>query len=183
MLTPKLGKSTALYAWGEKPFAEEQLIMHTPARWLPAGYATWDDLLADAVDKGLNADHAPTDLATWQYGKYHPVDIEHPVLASSPLLKRLMGYPTGTGPLAQSGDTSTVKQVNRTFGPSERFTADLSDLDHSTLNVVLGQSGDPASSWFMDQFAAWYTGKTLPLPYTANAVRAATAHTLTLTPR
>ncbi|WP_263383953.1 penicillin acylase family protein [Granulicella arctica] len=183
ILTPKLGKSAALYTWGEKSFAEEQLIMHTPARWLPSGYATWDDLLADAVDKGMSVDHAPSDLATWQYGKAHPVDIEHPVLASSPLLKRLMGYPTGTGSLPQSGDTSTVKQVYRTFGPSERFTADLSDLDHSTLNLVLGQSGDPASPWFIDQFQAWYTGKTFPLPYTANAVQAATAHTLTLMPR
>ena len=183
LLTPKLGKTAELYSWGEKTFAEEQLIMHTPARWLPGGYANWDALLVDAVDKGLATDHAPSDLRTWRYGRVHPLKIEHPVLASSPLLKRLVGFPTGTGELPQSGDSSTVKQVGKAFGPSERYTADLSNFDHSTLNLVLGESGDPASPWFMDQFQAWYSGKTFALPYSNAAVQAATTHTLTLTPR
>ena len=183
LLTPRLGETAKLYSWGEKAYAEEQLIMHTPTRWLPAGYTSWDDLLADAVDKGLQENGAPSDLGKWTYGEAHTVDIEHPVLGSSPILRRLLGMPVGTGPHRQSGDTSTVKQVNRTFGPSERFTADFADLDHSTLNLVLGQSGDPASAWFMDQFEAWYTGTTFALPYTDAAVQAATAHTLTLTPR
>ncbi len=183
LLDAKLGDTAKLYSWGEKPFAEEQLIMHTPMRWLPQTYGSWDDLLTDAVDKGLDAEHAPSDLGSWKYGKAHPVDIEHPVLASSPLLRWLFGYPTGTGPRPQSGDGSTVKQVGKAFGPSERLTVDFADIDHSTLNLVLGESGDPASPWFMDQFQAWYAGKTFAMPYTEAAVQAATMHTLTLTPR
>jgi penicillin amidase len=183
LLEPRLGSAAKLYRWGEKSFAEEQLIMHAPARWLPSNYANWDDLLADAVDKGLTTDHAPSDLSTWRYGIAHPVDIEHPLLASSPLLGWLLGLPVGTGPQPQSGDGSTIKQVSRTFGPSERFTADLSDLDRSTLNIVLGQSGNPASPWFMDQFQAWYTGKTFSLSYNDVTVQSATTHTLTLTPK
>ncbi|NYF81175.1 penicillin acylase family protein [Granulicella arctica] len=183
LLTPKLGDAQKLYSWGEKSFAEEQLIMHTPTRWLPSTYASWDALLVDAVEQGLHDEHAPSDLTTWHYGKVHPVDIEHPIFSSTPLLQHLLGLPTGTGPLPQSGDTSTVKQVGKTFGPSERFTADLSNLDHSTLNVVLGQSGNPASPWFMDQFQAWYTGKTFPFPYTDAAVQSSTTHTLILTPQ
>ena len=183
ILTPKLGDAAKLYEWGEKSFAEEQLIMHTPARWLPARYANWDDLLAEAVDQGLRDEHAPSDLSTWRYGRAHPVDIEHPVFGGLPLLQRLLGRRTGTGELPQSGDKTTVKQVGRTFGPSERFTADFSNLDHSTLNLVLGQSGDPASPWFMDQWQAWYTGKTFAFPYTAAAVQAVTTHTLVLKPQ
>jgi len=105
------------------------------------------------------------------------------VLASSPLIGRILGLSVGTGTLSQSGDGSTVKQVGRSFGPSERFTANLADLDQSTLNVVLGQSGNPASPWFMDQFSWWYSGKTFPLPYTDAVVQSVTTHTLTLTPR
>ncbi|MEO6801631.1 MAG: penicillin acylase family protein [Granulicella sp.] len=183
LLEPKLGAATKLYSWGEKSYAEEQLIVHAPARWLPSGYTSWDNLLADAVDKALTADHAPSDLANWRYGVANPVDIEHPVLSSTPLIAKLLGLPVGTGPRPQSGDGSTIKQVGRTFGPSERFTADLADLDHSTLNIVLGQSGNLASPWFMDQFFAWYTGKTFSFPYTDAAVQAATTHTLTLTPQ
>jgi penicillin amidase len=83
----------------------------------------------------------------------------------------------------QSGDDVTVKQVGHSFGPSERFTADLSNLDHSTLNLVLGESSNPMSPWFMDQWSAWYHGTTFTLPFTNPAVDAATTHTLTLTPK
>jgi len=171
-----------LYAWGERSYAAEQLIMHTPERWLPPGFANWDELLAAAVSRGLNDTHAPGDLTRWKHGEIYPVDIEHPIYSHSALLRWLINLPTGTGVRPQSGDTSTIKQVGRTFGPSERFTADLSDLDRSTLNLVLGESGNPASPWFLDQWPAWYNGTTFVMPFSTAAVNAATSHTLTLTP-
>jgi penicillin amidase len=174
--------ASALYSWGNKAYAEEWLIMHTPARWLPKNYSTWDDLLAAAVVQGLRAAKSPLDLSKWHYGQFHPIDIEHPVYGQSALLQTLIGLPTSPGLHPQSGDDVTVKQVGRTFGPSERFTADLSNLDHSTLNLVLGESANPVSPWFMDQWPAWYNGTTFPLPFTNAAVDAATSHTLTLTP-
>jgi len=195
ILIPKIGGATAsspmkadteplwqLYSWGEKPYAGEQLIMHTPARWLPSNYANWDELLTAAVQRGLVSANAPADLDHWSQGKAHPVDIEHPIFSRSPILKFLIGTRIGTGVQPQSGDTTTVKQVDRTFGPSERFTADLSDLDKSTLNLVLGESGDPASPWFLDQWPAWYNGTTFPMPFSTETTRLAATHTLTLTP-
>ena len=182
-LGPNPGNSLRLYTWNEKPYAEEQLIMHAPARWLPARYPNWNELLTAAVSNGLLDAHAPFDLAKWKYGQSHPVDIEHPLFSQSPLLQRIAGIRTGTGQQPQSGDATTIKQVGRSFGPSERFTADLSDLDHSTLNLVLGQSGNPSSPWFMDQWPAWYQGTTFTLPFSDSAVDAATQHTLTLTPQ
>ncbi len=175
--------AAALYSWGNKAYAEEWLIMHTPSRWLPKTYATWDDLLTTAVVQGLRVANAPLDLSKWHYGQFRPIDIEHPIYGQSELLQRLIGLPTGTGIQPQSGDDATVKQVGRSFGPSERFTADLADLDHSTLNLVLGESSNPASPWFMDQWPAWYHGTTFILPFTNPAVDAATTHTLTLTPK
>jgi penicillin amidase len=175
--------AAALYSWGNKPYAEEWLIMHTPGRWLPSTYPTWDDLLTAAVARGLADAHAPFDLTRWHYGAFRPIDIEHPIFGQSPLLQRIIGIPTGTGVQPQSGDDVTIKQVGRSFGPSERFTADLSDLDHSTLNLVLGESSNPASPWFMDQWPAWYHGTTLPMPFSRAAVDSVTIHTLTLTPK
>jgi penicillin G amidase len=174
--------AASLYSWGNKSYVEEWLIMHTPARWLPKTYATWDDLLATAVAQSLRIANAPADLSKWRYGQFRPLEIEHPIYAQSELLQRLIGRPTGTGIQPQSGDDATVKQVGHTFGPSERFTADLADLDHSTLNLVLGESSSPASPWFMDQWHAWYNGTTFPLPFSNAAVDATTTHTLTLTP-
>ena len=59
---------------------------------------------------------------------------------------------------------------------------DFSDLDHSTLNVVLGQSANPKSEWFMDQWDAWYHGTTFAMPFSNAAAAVATQHTLTLVP-
>jgi penicillin amidase len=183
-LQPGLHRSgAALYTWGNKAYAEEWLIMHTPSRWLSSRYPTWDDLLTAAVWKGLVDNHAPGDLSMWRYGQLRPIDIEHPIYSQSPLLQHVLGLPTGPGLQPQSGDDVTVKQVGRNFGPSERFTADLSDLDHSTLNLVLGESSNPMSAWFMDQWPAWYHGTTFPLPFSRAAVDAVTTHTLTLNPR
>jgi penicillin G amidase len=172
-----------LYSWGAKSYAAEQIIMHTPDRWLPPGFTSWDELLAGAVFRGLVNAHAPNDLSRWQHGEVSPVEIEHPIYSHSSFLRTLIGLPIGTGVKPQSGDTSTVKQVNRTFGPSQRYTADLSDLDRSTFNLVLGESGSPASPWFMDQWPAWYNGTTFPMPFSTAAVNAATVHTLTLMPQ
>jgi penicillin amidase len=172
-----------LYTWGEKSYAAEQIIVHSPDRWLPPGFTNWNELLAAAVSRGLTDAHAPDDLSKWQHGQDYPIDIEHPIFSRSDFLRALIHLPIGTGAKPQSGDGSTVKQVGRSFGPSERFTADLSDLDRSTFNLVLGESGNPASPWFMDQWPAWYNGTTFPMPFTTAAVNATTRHTLTLEPQ
>jgi penicillin amidase len=188
LLAPKLPKATAveirsLYLWHSSDYALEQILMHMPPRWLPAGFSDWNEFLAAAVLQGLKNEKAPAKLAGWNYGGHHVVDIEHPIFDQSEALRKLIGVPTGTGPQPQSGDHTTIKQVDKTFGPSERFTADLSNLDHSTLNIVVGQSGNPMSPWFMNQFTAWRRGTTFPLAFSDDAVKAAAIHTLTLVPR
>ena len=190
LLKPKLAADARagaeqwrLYMWGERTYAEELLIQHSPERWLSREYTSWDALLTAAVEKGLADEHAPANLATWRYGRQHPVEMEHPLLSASPAFARLLGVTAGTGARPQSGDGTTVKQVGRSFGPSERFIADLADPDHSTLNLVPGQSGNPASTWFLDQFPAWLAGSSYPAPFSASAVEASTVHTLTLRPR
>ncbi|HEY4379882.1 MAG TPA: penicillin acylase family protein [Acidobacteriaceae bacterium] len=185
-LSPDEVRSAVLwkvYTWGERGSVEELMLTHTPARWLPPTYPTWEDFLAAVVQRGLRDAHAPKDLQTWQQGKAYPVDIEHPVFSQSKLLKQLIGVPTGTGPQPKSGDGTTVKQSELKFGPSERFTTDLSDPDRTTLNIVLGQSGDPASPWYMDQFQTWLHGTTYPLPFTSAATESTITHQLTLKPR
>jgi len=185
-LSPEMVRAGSLwnvYTWGEKGTVEEEFLTTTPARWLPQGYANWNDFLAKVVLRGLRDEHAPSDLSTWQEGKAFPLDIEHPIFGMSSILQRLVGVPTGTGRQAQSGDRTTVKQVGLAFGPSERFTADLSDPDRTTLNLVLGQSGNPASPWYMDQFPSWLHGKTYALPFTPAAAQSTIIHTLTLNPR
>ncbi len=176
-------KLNETYLWGEKDYALEQILMHTPARWLPPGMHDWNDFLASALDQALGDSKAPADLSRWKYGSTHTVDIENPVFDQSAALKKLLGVATGTGPQAQSGDGTTVKQVGHVFGPSERFTAAIGDWDASTLNVVSGQSGNPMSGWYLDQFPAWSHGTTFAFAFSPTAVDAVATHTLKLMPR
>jgi penicillin amidase len=89
---------------------------------------------------------------------------------------------SGPGVVKQSGGSSTVKQVGRSFGPSERMTVDLANLDQSTLNIVTGESGHILSRNYMDQWEAWYKGQTFTLPFSQTAVEKAAVHRLTLAP-
>ncbi|MGB7985471.1 MAG: penicillin acylase family protein, partial [Terracidiphilus sp.] len=178
ILKPKLGDDFKYYQWSESNFAEEEIIMHASADWLPPGYKNWDELLTDAVRQGMKDGKAPSDVSRWSYGSWHVVDIEHPIARFLPLIGRIAG--TGAQPL--SGDTLTVKQVGREFGPSQRFTMDWSNVDGSTENIVLGESGNPYSPYFRDQWNNYYGGTTFALPFTTEAVATQTRHTLRLLP-
>jgi penicillin amidase len=178
LLRPRLGDDWRLYQWSESGFAREQLIMNEPAAWLPSGYASWDDFLANVVSLSLSEAPAPASLNQWRYGYAHPVELAHPLYGMLPWFSRW----TGTGIQPQSGDTSTVKQVGRTFGPSQRFTIDWSDPDGATENIVMGESGDPFSAYYRDQWPFWYGGRTFALPFGEAAVATQTSHTLRLVP-
>ena len=171
-------KVVALYNWGERTTALELLLQHQPARWLPAGYRSWNDFLADVTERALVAAHAPADLRQWRYGRLHTVEIAHPVFGPHPLLARLLGVRGSTGVQAAPGDFTTVKAIGAHFGPSERFTADLSSADAALGNVTTGESEDGRSPWYLDQFGPWLAGTTFALPGAGTAA----THTLRLVP-
>ncbi|HMG85149.1 MAG TPA: penicillin acylase family protein [Terracidiphilus sp.] len=179
MLEPKLGTGDAEnYEWSESNFAVEEIVMHAVPDWLPTRYKDWDAFLTDAVHRAMLDAKAPTDVSKWNYGSWHVVDIEHPLSNFLPYVSRI----AGTGLLPLSGDTTTVKQVGRSFGPSQRFTMDWSNIDGSTEDIVLGESGNPYSPYFRDQWNDYYNGSTFALPFTPAAVAANTHHTLRLLP-
>src|SRR5436190_5538370 len=176
LLEPKLGSDWERYHWMMETVWLENLLSHQPARWLPSGYGNYDELIAAALERSL-AD-APKRLDSWKWGAQNTVTIQNLVLGKIPL----MGSWTGPGENPQSGSGYTVKAVGFDYGPSERFTADLSDLDASTLNIVTGQSGNFLSPYYMDQWQAWYTGYTFVFPFSNSAVNASATHRLLLQP-
>jgi penicillin G amidase len=180
LLDPKLGNDADNYEWSETAVALENIVDKQPDRWLPPGYANFNDLLAAAVEKAVQ--DAPHDLKSWKYGEAYPVVINHPIFSGIPILHGHMSI-AGPGSHPQSGGGYTVKQVGRGFGPSERMTVDFSNLDGSTFNIVLGESGQPFSPYYMDQWDAWYTNKTFTLAYSDGAVTNAKAHELRLEPQ
>lgn len=176
LLEPKLGPMAENYHWFMSAVWLENVLLLQPARWLPSSYSSYDALFAAAVEKAL--DEAPRDVSTWKWGTHSSITINHPLFGSIPILGRF----TGPGKHEQSGNGFTVKQVGEHFGPSERLTVDFSNFDGSTLNTVTGQCGNLFSSYYMDQWSAWYQGSTFPLPFSTAAVQQSAKHTLTLQP-
>ncbi|HLJ30103.1 MAG TPA: penicillin acylase family protein [Candidatus Angelobacter sp.] len=177
LLESKLGNDWVNYEWSESSVALENIMQNQPDRWLPSAYGNFNELLTAAVEGAVSA--APTDLASWKYGNEFPVEINHPLFGALPIVNRW----TGPGRQPQSGGTFTVKQVGRRFGPSERMTVDFSNLDGSHFNIVLGESGQLFSPFYMDQWDAWYNNKTFNMPYSDEAVQAARSHELRLGPK
>jgi penicillin amidase len=166
------------YHWEMRTVWLQNILLHQPQRWLPAKYPNYDELLTAAVEAAVNGPAAPKDLASWHWGSANAVEIDHPVLGKIPLIRRW----AAPGVREQSGSGYTVKAVTPHHGPSERFTANLADLDQSTLNTVTGQGGNFLSPYYMDQWKAWYEGSTFTLPFTSQAVEATGAHRLVLEP-
>ena len=166
------------YSWLQRSVWLENILLHHPKRWLPEKYSNYDELLTAAVQAAVDDPQAPKDLGSWRWGTFNAINIEHPILGKIPVIK----YWATTGRQEQSGSGYTVKAVTAAHGPSERFTANLADLDQSTLNTVTGQGGNFLSPYYMDQWKAWYAGTTFTLPFSAKAVEAAKTHRLVLEP-
>ncbi len=62
------------------------------------------------------------------------------------------------------------------------MTVDFSDLDASTFNIVIGESGQLFSPYYMDHWNAWYNNTTFKLAYSDSAVQSSKSHELKLLP-
>lgn len=165
------------YRWMMETVWLENVLAHIPARWLPSQYPNYDELITAALEEALKK--APQRLDSWVWAAQNTLTIQNPVLSKIPFIASW----TGPGENPQSGSVYTVKAVGSTHGPSERFTADMSNLDASTLNLVTGESGNFLSPYYMDQWNAWYKGTTFKLPFSKTAVENSATHRLMLEPR
>ncbi|MFA9446653.1 penicillin acylase family protein [Egicoccus sp. AB-alg6-2] len=161
----------------------------------------WDDLATDEVETrddilaaALTDAHAETverfgdDPADWRWGEMHVLHLTHQTFGESGVapIERLFNR----GPLETSGGVSIVNATgwNAAEGyevnwvPSLRYVVDGSDFDAGRWIHLTGQSGRPFHRHYRDQAERWRDGETLPLPFSADAVDAATEHTLVLDP-
>ena len=97
LLEPKLGAAPAdpkqaeaalswkTYSWGMQSVWLENVVHHQPQRWLPR--SVWQ--LRRFAGGGRRScgqwasPDAPQDLASWKWGGFRPVEIQHPILGQS----------------------------------------------------------------------------------------------------
>ncbi len=181
LVMPKLGDDLSGYSWPMSTTFVENVLKNRWSRWLPPGDADFEQTLTKSLEEAVRripqlAGHR--DPAAWKWGETIALTFRHRLSPSYPLLGRFFDV----GPYPQAGTGTTVKQTTPAVGPSMRMVVDFSDLDNSVQNLTLGESGQPFSPYYRDQFEAWYTGRSFPMPFTDGAVDRASVHKLVLEP-
>jgi penicillin amidase len=118
-----------------------------------------DDLLLRSLSQAVAELRANPAASLW--GRYLETTIAHPVGHRLPLLNRWFDI----GPFLQSGTTTTVKQTTKRLGPSMRLVVDLAEFDRSLQVLTTGQSGQPFSPHYKDQWSAYHEGRAFPLAF------------------
>lgn len=129
-----------------------------------------------------------TTVSRWNWGDLHAITLTSETFGSSGIapIEALFNR----GPYPVGGGASVVNATGWSLGvsyattsvPSMRMVIDLSDFDASTWNHLTGASGHAFHANYTDQTKDWAAGIQTPWAYSSEAVKAATADTLILTP-
>ena len=186
-----LGGGIELGPFTQSLFAERRvahlvdLVQKQPAGWFAQG---WDDVLADAlttVVRTLRTKHGPGP-GFWQWGDLRQLRLEHPIFKD-----HWLGRVFNAGPVPLGGDSNTVRQGGTTpldplaFThniPNLRAVFDTANWSNSRFVLAGGQSGNPCSANFVDQFDLWQTGGGIPIPWAADEVIRTAVASLRLLP-
>ena len=147
-------------------------------RWLPTGTANYAELIrsCDAASRTSLADprRLGADDSKWTWGRMWQSRFPHP-LAAAPLIGAQFAIPAVA--IDGSGQTPNVGS-----SVSMRHIASPANWDATRHVIPLGQSGNPRSPQFKDQFEAWRTGAPQIFPFTKPAVEKASVGIRILTP-
>jgi penicillin amidase len=176
-LGPDLFKN---YGWPESEILIERVIAEQPREWLPKESPSYADLLRASYEearqnltKSLGADETK-----WSWGGLVKSRFSHP-LAQAPLI----GLQFAIAPFPQNGTGGPGTTVNVGASVSMRWIADPSDWDKTLSGVPLGTSGLPNTPHWKDQLDDWRNGSTRALPFSKEAVAAATKEVLVIKPK
>jgi penicillin amidase len=175
-----------LGATGHNLFADRRfshlvrLLREQPEGWFPRG---WPEEMADVLGgiiRRLRREVGPGP-AYWAWGHLRRMRLEHPLFGKH----RLLGPAFNLGPAPCGGDQNTISQAAaRPLHPTDfthnlanlRCVFDLANPAASRFVMAGGQSGNPCSPHFDDQFPLWQSGGAIPIPFEpAQVVRQTTA--------
>ena len=161
------------------------LLKNRPEGWsdVPLSRLIHDSLAAAITEL---RDRYGADPNGWQWGPIRPLTLKHPV-GRSKWLAPIYNFP----PVPCPGDTNTVFQTGadpRNPGagplvcPSMRMVLDVGNWDKNFFALPGGQSGNPLSPHYNDQFRLWTQGNGITIPWSPEAVERVSVSTLTLSP-
>jgi penicillin amidase len=152
-------KKGATYSFQMAPAVVQRILTERPEGW----FANYDEMVIKALTAAIEegAKREGSNVKVWRWGVLNSLKIPHPVLGNLPM----MGWYLNIGPVPMSGSGTTVKQTTRRLGPSMRMVVDLSNLDGSFQNITIGESGQPLSSHYRDEWDSYYVGNSFPMQF------------------
>jgi penicillin G amidase len=179
ILEEQLGKDADKFNWRRLNFLQRTL-QERPAKWLPAQYKNYDELLTAAADlavKRLEERTKDANAEDWEWKRFNYLDMLHP-LGREGVLKKLLSITDQP----QSGTDWSPRAASRDHGPAMRFVANTANWDESILLLPAGESGQAGSEHYRDQFSYWLDGKAIYGPFSDAGEAKTRRHTLTLQP-
>lgn len=165
-------------AWVIRERVIDWAVREQAPRWLPAGTGNYAELIrsCDASSRSslANPRRLGPDDAKWTWGRLWQSRFPHPL---APALFIGTQFVIAGVPIDGSGQTPNVGS-----SVSMRHIASPGNWDATRHVIPLGQSGDPKSPHFKDQFDAWRTGTPTIFPFTKDAVEKAAVEIKILTP-
>jgi penicillin amidase len=181
-----------LGATGHNLFADRRfshlvrLLREQPEGWFPRG---WREEMADVLGgiiRRLRREVGPGP-AYWAWGHLRRMRLEHPIFGKH----RLLGPAFNLGPAPCGGDQNTISQAAaRPLHPTDfthnlanlRCVFDLANPAASRFVMAGGQSGNPCSPHFDDQFPLWQSGEAIAIAFEQQQVIRETKAVLRLLP-
>ena len=143
----------------------------------------WKDHYNCIGELGGSAGRQPSRLGL---GRVHHASFEHALSYCGAAMAR---FSPDIGPFPHGGSASTPTHTGyrpgdfpTIMGASVRMVVDVGNRDGSVWINAPGQSGDPRSPHYRDLAPMWARGEYVPMPYSAEAVTAATELRIVLTP-
>ena len=156
-----------------------QAVQAQTPRWLPKQYANYTEFIKACDTETRTSLSEPKRLgpddSKWTWGSVFQSRFTHP-LTAAPLIGGQFATPIV--PLDGSGQTPDVGS-----GVSMRLIASPGNWDATRHVIPLGESGDPRSPYFKDQFEAWRNGTPIVFPFSDAAVEKAAVVTVVFKPQ
>jgi penicillin amidase len=159
LFEPRLGALYGRY-WTASARVTQSVLRNSPS-W--CGKDGCQAVIEDALDDALNelaARYGQT-IERWRWGEAHRARFDHPLFSHIPVLRGVFGRHPPAGGAADTVNAGGFDASNEEtpfadlHGPGLRAVYDLSDLDNSTFQIALGQSGHVLSPHYDDLQKLW----------------------------
>jgi penicillin G amidase len=159
LFQPRLGAIYGRY-WTASARVTQSVLRDRPAWCGKDGcQAVIEAALADALDD-LTARYGGS-MERWRWGEAHRASLDHPLFSHIAALRAVFDRHPPAGGAADTVNAGSFDVSNEEtpfadlHGPGLRAVYDLSDLDNSTFQIALGQSGHVLSPHYDDLQKLW----------------------------